>query len=285
MNNQNDISHIVSAYIVTKNRPNLLIRSASSVFRQTYSNIELIIVNDGSTEDYSSALSQLDDFGRSYRYIVNPTSLGACAARNIAISAAIGNYVAGLDDDDEWTIDRVSTLLSMIRESGAAIAFSDDYITLGGGRTKKTRKPRSIVSTSLLYENYIGNQVLCRKDLLVKSGLFDTNLSAAQDHDMWFRALQHGGIAVKSKFPLQVVHTEGDDRISSSARRFSGYLHFYKKHKHLLTKNQRRHQLLTIKYMTRERISLVTFLRLISWHNPRRLIGIFARKVLHLDIK
>lgn len=275
-----DEEPLVSAYVVTKNRPTSLVRACRSIACQTYFNIELVIVNDGSTVDYTSALEEIADLGIDFIYISHSTSRGACAARNTAILSSNGTFLAGLDDDDEWTPDRVVQLLQVLRDTGASVAFADDYIQDEAGKKKKTRKPSSVVAADLLFENYIGNQILCAKELFVRAGLFDVKLTASQDHDMWLRILEMGGTARKSPHILQVVHVEGRDRISKSPRRFSGYFNFYKKYKAKCTKQQRKHLLLTIKYLTRETIGISVFIKLLSWHNPKRLTGIFFRRTI-----
>jgi len=101
------MDRLVSIYLPTRNRRQLLERAVASVLSQTYRNIELIVVNDGSTDDTSLFLKRISQSDRRIIPIDNPRSLGPSPSRNIAVRAAKGFFVSGLDDD-EFTPDRIS---------------------------------------------------------------------------------------------------------------------------------------------------------------------------------
>ena len=90
---------LVTIYIPTKNRLKLLNRAIESVKKQTYKDIEIIVVDDGSTDGTTEYLAQEINSG-TLKAIFNKKSLGACAARNKAIEMATGDFITGLDDDD-----------------------------------------------------------------------------------------------------------------------------------------------------------------------------------------
>jgi len=98
---------LVTVYIPTYNRLELLKRAVKSVLDQDYSNIELIVVDDGSSDgtvDYLECVSQAD---QRVRYFVNEVNSGACVSRNKAIWAEKGEFITGLDDDDYFLNDRI----------------------------------------------------------------------------------------------------------------------------------------------------------------------------------
>lgn len=96
----------------TWNRQQLAIRAIKSVLRQDYSNWEMIIVDDCSTswEQLQQYVTALND--PRITYIHNDINSGACAVRNQAIMLAQGEYITGIDDDDEWTPNRLSVFLA-----------------------------------------------------------------------------------------------------------------------------------------------------------------------------
>lgn len=91
---------LISIYIPTHNRRKLLERAVKSVQQQTYLNIELIIVDDGSSDSTWDYLNDIAN--KNIRIFKHEQPLGACAARNLAIKHAKGKFITGLDDDDEF---------------------------------------------------------------------------------------------------------------------------------------------------------------------------------------
>src|SRR5271156_4184413 len=95
---------LISVVIPTRNRPELLIRAVRSALIQTYDSIEVVVVIDGRDQASVEALSEVSD--ARLRFIELEQSGGGNPARNIGVSAAKGNWVALLDDDDEWLPDK-----------------------------------------------------------------------------------------------------------------------------------------------------------------------------------
>lgn len=103
MHNRSDLTMLVTIYIPTKNRLDLLKRAIKSVRDQTYSNIELIVVDDGSKDGTREYLEKEHEAGL-LRAIFHQESLGACVARNAAIELSQGEFITGLDDDDYFPL-------------------------------------------------------------------------------------------------------------------------------------------------------------------------------------
>ena len=99
---------LISIYMPTWNRQQLAIRAIKSVLRQDYPHWEMIIVDDCSSsyEQLQQFVEELNDPRVSYTH--NSTNSGACAVRNQAIMQANGQYITGIDDDDEWSPNRLS---------------------------------------------------------------------------------------------------------------------------------------------------------------------------------
>ena len=99
-------SSLVSVIVPTLHRPTLLMRALASVFHQTWQEIEVIVVVDGPDPDTIAILQTIDD--PRLRVIVNPRSLTAAGARNAGMDKAKGEWIAFLDDDDEWSPEKLA---------------------------------------------------------------------------------------------------------------------------------------------------------------------------------
>ncbi len=120
---------LISIYMPTWNRQQLAIRAIKSVLRQDYSNWEMIIVDDCSTsrEQLQQYVTALND--PRITYIHNDINSGACAVRNQAIMLAQGEYITGIDDDDEWTPNRLSVFLAHKQQLVThAFLYANDYV-------------------------------------------------------------------------------------------------------------------------------------------------------------
>ncbi len=103
-------NHLVSVIITTANRASLLSRAIDSVLNQTYKNFEIIIANDASTDNTESIIKNYQDKYNNIKHIKHKKPMGANVGRNNAIQASLRDFIAGLDDDDEFTPDRFETL-------------------------------------------------------------------------------------------------------------------------------------------------------------------------------
>lgn len=251
---------LVSAVITTKNRADLLPRALESVHRQSYSNIEIVVVDDGSTDDTAEVLKE---FASKYAIIQvhNETSRGACRARNQGIEAASGEFIAGLDDDDQWHPKRVKLLLEAYRDDFSCV--TSDVELVYPNRTITWKKEKLVTYNDLLYSNQVGNQVLVKKERLQAVGGFDESLAAAQDYDLWLRLSKAFGPVRNINKLLQKIYMQhGSGQISNTKTQLDGYLSFYEKHKAEMNFAQRRYQLFNIR---RVQGKVTSFGEIFSW--------------------
>lgn len=110
---------LVSVVIPTLRRPQLVLRALASVFNQTHDDIEAIVVVDGPDEATIAAVRRVAD--PRLQVVVNPESLGAAGARNVGVDRAKGQWVAFLDDDDEWLPRKIEKQLAFAAERGAVL--------------------------------------------------------------------------------------------------------------------------------------------------------------------
>jgi glycosyltransferase involved in cell wall biosynthesis len=210
-----NMDRLVSIYLPTHNRRRLLERAVDSVLNQTYRNIELIVVNDGSTDDTSLFLHEKCQLDQRLIPITKPTSLGPSKSRNIAVMAAKGTFITGLDDDDEFTPDRIARFVdywdALTPASSKLVCLFSQSLFVGNGRAEVTCDRKDHVQfLDLFSHNYIGNQIFCFREDLIATGLFDENLNAWEDLDLFMRLLNRSGEARLLDAPTYVCDVSKD---------------------------------------------------------------------------
>lgn len=199
------MSPLVTVYIPTHNRKDLVVRAIKSVLSQTYENIELIIVDDGSKDDTEAHLHDYINSGKIH-FIRNTISKGACYCRNLAIRAAKGEFITGLDDDDEFTPNRISNFMDEYSDKNAFL-FTGYILKETLGLRKWHRGPNEQSLSDLLKRNTVGNQIFIHKDKVLEVGGFDEALPAWQDHDLWIRLTERFGSAKRLDTYTYIVDT------------------------------------------------------------------------------
>jgi len=208
---------LVSVYIPTHNRLKLLKRSVCSVITQTYENIQLIVVNDGSTDGTREYLDSLVESEPQVKVIHNKKPKGACHARNLAIKSADGFFVTGLDDDDFFLPERIEEFVADWWEKENCFALFSSYSVIHNNTSissyKRVRNP-SLKKHFL--RNGIGNQVFSTKENYIKSGLFDEELKVLQDFEFWYRFMSNGKVERVENYSYVFDHSHDSIRISKS---------------------------------------------------------------------
>ncbi|MFC3395023.1 glycosyltransferase [Brenneria rubrifaciens] len=212
----------VSIYITTHNRLNKLKRAICSVLKQDYSNIEILVCDDASsdgTKEYMAALAEKDS---RVIYLRNDNNQGACVARNMGIFKATGKFITGLDDDDEFTPTRISFFLDNWSDNLSFICcnFKEKYVD---GREKLYYKGgEKYIEGSyedLLFCNIASNQVFTTTEKLRKIGGFDIRARRLQDWDTWLRLSFEHGQFKRFQEPTYIMHhdhKENENRVSKS---------------------------------------------------------------------
>ncbi|TMP74030.1 glycosyltransferase [Pseudoalteromonas sp. S1608] len=235
-------SPLVTIYLPTKNRLDFLKRAVRSVFSQTYTNIELIVVNDGSTDNTQQWLDELSLKEPRLLVITEQKSIGACAARNKAINNANGQFITGLDDDDEFLPDRIKIFLE---NYDPKYSFLSHGVLWFYGRKGKVidATNRELSLNDMLSYNYATNQVFTESHKLKAIQGFDTTFKACQDYDTWVRLVLVFGTAKKIHGYSYIQHQgHEEDRISTIENKLNGYSQFYNKHNQLMSKNNKINQ-------------------------------------------
>jgi glycosyltransferase involved in cell wall biosynthesis len=221
---------LITVYIPTYNRLALLKRAIESVLAQDHPGIEVIVVDDGSTDgtrDYLQALSGQD---MRVRHFFNEYNAGACASRNTAIFNARGEFITGLDDDDYFLPGRLSGFLRAWQAHPDVAGLYTDAIIAEAKGQRPFSRPAEVTRRDLLVSNFVGNQVFTRTDWLREIGGFDPALPAWQDLDCWYRLLKDsrrrllrveaGQYVVDISHPHERISGRSLDRLMQAYERF-----------------------------------------------------------------
>jgi glycosyltransferase involved in cell wall biosynthesis len=205
---------MISVIIPSYNRAETIRRSVDSVLNQTYSDIEVIVVDDCSTDNTIDIISNYDDRVRCIRHEQNR---GACAARNTGIMNAKGEYIAFQDSDDEWFPDKLEKQIKALESSGSDVVFCQ-YTKLENGKESvgPLHFPEGVLgNVTTLYG--IGTQTLLAKASVFQNIKFDIRMPRFQDLEWLIRAKEHYQIYCLAE-PL-VRYNLGNDSISVNPRK------------------------------------------------------------------
>ena len=192
--------------------------AASSVLWQGYRDLELVVVDDGSTDGTAAVVEALDGPVR----VLRQENAGVAAARNRGIEAAEGELIAFCDADDLWFADHLAALVEVYDRAGG-IATSNCYWLFERGihpsRTRyKGRFPaHERQRQAILEQNFVSTMSLFPRALVDEIGPFDENLRRAEDWDFWLRAI-YAGLRVSLQRQPLALYRWGTTGLSSSWR-------------------------------------------------------------------
>ena len=179
----------VSVIVPTYNRAHMLKEAIDSVLAQTYQAFELIVVDDGSTDDTRRLLSS---YGSHRINIVYQKNAGVSAARNRGIRSASGELIALLDSDDYWLPEKLAKQVDFFKSAPQAVICQTEEIWIRNGIRVNPKQRHRKISGMIFKESLLlclisPSSVMIRKSLLDEVGLFDENLKACEDYDLWLR--------------------------------------------------------------------------------------------------
>lgn len=221
----------VSVIITTYNREiPILKRAVDSVINQTYSNIELVIVNDAPENlSLSANIQMLVDNYRDHRltYVELEHNSGACAARNVGIRYTDGEFIAFLDDDDEYVTDKIESQLPLFINDNIGMVSCLKMNYYADGRITTSPIEYNCLRSSfsqILNSNYVGttSMPIIRRICFEKCGLFDESFPSAQDWDMWIRIMKVYNVAFYDKALLKYYISE-DGITANFNKRLKGW--------------------------------------------------------------
>lgn len=188
----------VSVIIPTFNRGWSIRDAVDSVLAQTYSDYELIVVDDGSTDRTADILRAYGDQLR----LIRQANRGVSAARNCGIGRSAGQLIAFLDSDDLWLPEKLAVQTAFFEMNRSALICQTEELWIRNGMRvnprMRHRKPSGrIFEPSLALCLVSPSAVMVRRELFDQVGLFDEELPACEDYDLWLR--------VSSRIPIHLI--------------------------------------------------------------------------------
>lgn len=186
------IKGLVSVVIPTYNRKNSVQRAIQSVLNQTYSNFEILVIDDGSTDDTEAVVKRMND-SRIHYY--RQENQGSQVARNHGIQLARGEFIGFLDSDDEWLLEKLKKNVQYMRSHDADILFSQ-FLRIQEGVSDRII-PIDLSDGHVPIE-IIGDRfrattdTIFGKNKVIRSIMFDENIKRFQDYDFMVTAASAG---------------------------------------------------------------------------------------------
>lgn len=203
------MQHLVSIITPVYNSSKYLSHAVESVLNQTYPFFEMIIVDDGSTDESSEMAAQYAIKDSRIKFFKNEKNRGAWYARNVALEASSGKYIAFLDSDDWWLPEKLEKQIRFMETENCVFCFSSYYLVKEEGCSSKriVSAPKSISYDDLLRRSAIGCLTVVVD--VEQTGLFRMpNISSCEDTATWLSILKKGHIAQSLQEPLAYYQTK-----------------------------------------------------------------------------
>lgn len=220
----------VSVVVPVYNREKTIKRCIDSIVAQTVPPMEIVVVDDGSTDRTVPVLESME---YACLKIIKQNHKGAQTARNLGILNASGEYIAFLDSDDEWLPEMLEREIAyLLKEKGDCVIYGDCYTCRHGKKTLWNLPGRTgnLYDYLLIHPGPMFQSLLAKKELFLKIGLLDENVIAGQEWDTTIR------LAKEAKFihirePLFIFYEHGGERISNNMdASIRGHIYIIKKY-------------------------------------------------------
>lgn len=203
------VSIIMAAY----NAEKTIRQAIESVLAQTYSDFELLIVNDCSKDQTQAIVEEYSQRDARVRLIVNPHNMGVSHTRLNALNAATGEWIAVLDSDDAWMPEKLEKQMVLQKRTGAVLLYTGSQFMDGDGNKIDwvLNVPEKVDYRTLLKQNILSNSSsFCRKDLYKKHYAIGDGMH--EDFALWLSILKNGEVAYGVNEPLLIY------RISTNSK-------------------------------------------------------------------
>jgi len=184
----------VSVIIPTYNREHLLGRAISSVLSQTYTDFEIIVVDDNSSDNTQDIIKSFKD--KRLRYVRHEVNKGNAAARNTGIKLARGDFIAFQDSDDEWFPGKLEKQIGIFKDAPeeVGVVYTGFWRIQGNKKIylpSRVRKKNGDIHTEILRNPFIGTpSAMVKKICFEKAGIFDERIHHYVDWELWIRISQ-----------------------------------------------------------------------------------------------
>ena len=233
---------MISVVIPLYNKQESIVATLQSVLAQTYQNFEIVVVDDGSTDNSAQVVEELIEThpslqGRDGVRLVKKPNGGVCSARNRGIQEAKYDYIALLDGDDLWDEHYLEEQVRLIQDFPEAMMWGINFAEMSNGkliRTLPTGLPKE-------YRGYVENyfqipgrisdlfcssSVVIKKEVFDRVGYFDERIKYAEDSDMWFRIIATYPVAFYDKY-MAFYQYDAENRAMNRTRMLKYFLPYY----------------------------------------------------------
>ncbi len=214
----------ISVIIPTYNRGHLILNSIGSVLNQTYKNIEVLLIDDGSSDDTENIINNLED--KRIRYIKLNKNKGASNARNIGIKLASGKYISFQDSDDFYHYDKIEKQYKNLIKKKSDFDFckvnfylNETYKVIFPLKSQEYNIMRNKISSELCNGNFITTQSILVKTNVIRKYLFDPNFQRLQDYDLVLRMVPNMKVSYTSKILVDLYRKK--DSIGNSPKKYN----------------------------------------------------------------
>lgn len=180
---------LISIILPVYNGEKYLVESIESCLNQTYQNLELIIVDDCSTDQTPIIAQNYASIDSRIKIVTNTENKNLPASLNIGHREAAGDYFTWTSDDNIYEIDAIETLINTLIENKVDIVYSNIFLIDQVGEQK--RKSNFLSLENILFGNYIGSSFLYHKGVFERNSGYKENLFLVEDYDFWLRAIKH----------------------------------------------------------------------------------------------
>lgn len=216
---QDYVKGLVSVITPVYNAEKVIKKTLESVFAQTYKNIEIVLVDDCSKDDSAAIIKELQETHAEIVYYLQPSNMGAGAARNKALELAKGQYVAFLDADDLWKPEKIEKQISQLLEKNGSFSFTAIEMIDGDDNIIKHKRK---VKEEIDYKFLLSNTMIPTSGVLVDrcvKGDFRMHLRrGGQDYSTWLQLLRDGTKAYGINEALVGYRIDGESLSSNKLK-------------------------------------------------------------------
>lgn len=236
---------MISVVIPLYNKEKSITSTLQSVCAQTYTDFEVLVVNDGSTDNGAFIAAKYPD---TRIRVIDKENGGVCSARNRGIVEAKGEFIALLDGDDQWDKEYLAEQVKMIQDFPEAAMWGINFAELNQGKLIRKLETGLPDGYRGYVENYFemkgrvsdlfcSSSVVIRKEVFEKVGMFDERFKYSEDIDMWFRIIANYPVAFYDRYMTWYLY-DSENRAMNRKRLLKYWLpYFVEKYKDPLFKH------------------------------------------------
>jgi len=238
---------LISIIVPSFNREHTILRTLNSVIKQTYTNIEIIVVDDCSTDNTVPLIKSIMKNEPRLQLLINLENKGANFTRNRGVKHAKGKYISFLDSDDEWYLETIEILWNKIKNTSKKVGLVYPGLIFITNKYQRKIYPkfRGNVFRDLMTKGTIGSYPLIKYEVFTKAGLFDESeelrKGGNQEYELWIRISQYYEFECVNKILLKHYFQSDSITFKSTIKRpiskIKSFLYIWNKYKQHISKD------------------------------------------------